>query len=66
MGRIVVYNNPGSLDGKYPPTKSPALIVKVNQDGTILAHVFTDRGSFIQPALQQGDGPSQWNWPIIT
>jgi hypothetical protein len=32
----------------------------VNDDGTVLAHVFTDKGSFIQPTLKQGDGPCEW------
>lgn len=26
IGRIVIYNHPGSADGKYPPTQSPAII----------------------------------------
>jgi hypothetical protein len=26
IGRIVLYNHPGSADGKYPPTQSPAII----------------------------------------
>jgi hypothetical protein len=64
IGRVIVYNNPGSKDGTYPPTQSPALIVRVNEDGTVLAHVFTDKGSFIQPTLKQGDGPCEWNWPV--
>lgn len=63
IGRVIVYNNPGSKDGTYPSMQSPGIIVRVNGDGTVLAHVFTDRGSFIQPSLVQGDGPCQWNWP---
>jgi hypothetical protein len=45
-GRVIVYNNPRSKDGTYLPTHSPAIIVRVNEDGTVLAHVFTDKGSF--------------------
>ncbi len=29
MGRVVVYLHPGSADGKYPPSESPAIIQKV-------------------------------------
>ena len=35
IGRIVVYNHPGSADGKYPPTQSPAIIQNVAADGTV-------------------------------
>jgi hypothetical protein len=40
IGRIVVYNHPGSADGKFPPKQSPALIQKVNEDGTVEIVVF--------------------------
>lgn len=26
MGRVVLYNHPGSADGKYPPIQSPAIV----------------------------------------
>lgn len=29
MGRVVVYKHPGSADGKYPPSESPAIVQKV-------------------------------------
>ncbi len=63
IGRVIVYNNPGSKDGTYPPTQSPGIVVKVNEDGTVWAHVFTTTGMFIHQKLEQGDGPCQWNWP---
>jgi hypothetical protein len=70
IGRVIVYNNPGSKDGTYPPTQSPALIVRVNEDGTVLAHIFTDKGSFIQPALSKamvranGTGPREYRFVV--
>jgi hypothetical protein len=63
LGRIVVYHHPGSADGKYPPSKSPALVHSVNDDGSLRLWVFGPWGIFLQPSITQGDGPSQWNWP---
>ena len=66
IGRIVVYNHPGSSDGKFPPKKSPALVQKVNDDGTVEMVVFSVYGGlFFNHDVEQGDGPSQWNWPVI-
>jgi hypothetical protein len=64
IGRIVVYNHPGSADGKFPAKQSPALIQKVNEDGTIEMVVFSVYGGlFFNHNVEQGGGPSQWNWP---
>jgi len=41
IGRVVVYNHPGSADGKFAPKQSPALIQKVNDDGTVEMVVFS-------------------------
>lgn len=61
--RMVVYNHPGSADGKYPPQQSPAVIQHVNEDGTCRLWVFGPKGIHNDDNLVQGDGPSQWNWP---
>ena len=63
IGRIVLYNHPGSLDGKYPPTQSPAIIQNVAADGTVRLFVFGPKGQHMDDGLSQGDGPCQWNWP---
>lgn len=63
IGRIVVYNHPGSADGKYPPTQSPAIIQAVAPDGTVRLFVFGPKGQHMDDGLTQGDGPCQWNWP---
>jgi hypothetical protein len=64
IGRIVVYNHPGSADGKFAPKQSPAMVQKVNDDGTVEMIVFSVYGGiFFNHAVSQGDGPSQWNWP---
>ena len=61
IGRIVVYNH---LDGKFPPKQSPAMIQKVNENGTCELVVFSVYGGlFFNHNVEQGDGPSQWNWP---
>ncbi len=63
IGRIVVYNHPGSADGKYPPTQSPAIIQHVAEDGSVRLFVFGPKGQHMDEGLTQGDGPCQWNWP---
>jgi hypothetical protein len=63
IGRIVIYNHPGSAGGKYPPTQSPAIIQNVAPDGTVRLFVFGPKGQHMDEGLTQGDGPCQWNWP---
>ena len=63
QGRIVIYNHPGSADGKYPPQKSPAMIQAVEEGGTVRLWVFSPQGLFVDGGIAQGDGPCQWNWP---
>lgn len=63
IGRIVIYNHPGSADGKYAPTQSPAIIQHVAPDGTCRLFVFGPKGQHMDDGLAQGDGPCQWNWP---
>lgn len=62
-GRIVLYNHPGSADGTYPPTQSPAIIQDVAADGSVRLFVFGPKGQHMDDGLVQGDGPCQWNWP---
>jgi hypothetical protein len=62
--RMVVYNHPGSADGKFPPKQSPAVIQKVNEDGTCELFVMSTYGGILfNHDVEQGDGPSQWNFP---
>jgi hypothetical protein len=63
IGRIVIYNHPGSADEKYPPSQSPAIIQKVFEDGSVDLWVFGPKGLHKDCQLRQGDGPSEWNWP---
>lgn len=69
IGRIVIYNHPGSADGKYPPTQSPAIIQNVamgsSGDYKVRLWVFGPKGLHTDDGLTQGDGPCQWNWPVI-
>jgi hypothetical protein len=41
IGGIVVYNHPGSRNETFPPKQSPALIQKVNENGTVEMVVFS-------------------------
>ena len=63
IGRIVLYNHPGSADGTYPPTQSPALVQKVYEDNTVDLWVFGPKGLHKDGPYKEGDGPCQWSWP---
>lgn len=64
IGRIVIYNHPGSADGKFLPKKSPAMIQAVNPDGTVEMVVFSVYGGlFFNHNVVHGDDLGQWNWP---
>lgn len=70
IGRIVIYNHPGSADGKYPPTKSPAIIQAVypvsevdGKKNPVDLWVFGPKGLHKDGPIYQGDGPCEWNWP---
>lgn len=62
IGRIVIYNHPGSKDGTFPATQSPAIVQSVLSDTKVRIHVFGPKGHHIDE-VEQGDGPCQWNWP---
>jgi len=61
VGRIVVYNYPGGADGKFAPKQSPAMVQKMNEDGTVETIVFSVYGIFFNHGVTRGNGPSQWN-----
>ena len=69
IGKIVIYNHPGSLDGKYPPVQSPAVVQKVykliDEDVDIvdLFVMSVTGGIFFAKSVKEGPGPSTWNWP---
>jgi hypothetical protein len=54
IGRIVIYNHPGSADGKFPPKQSPA-----GRD--VVFSVYG--GLFFNHNVEEGDGLGQWHWP---
>lgn len=66
QGRIVLYHHPGSADGKYPPTTSPAIIQTVAADGSCTLFVFGPKGQHQDSGLIEGTGPCQWSWPERT
>jgi hypothetical protein len=63
IGRIVIYNHPGSADGTYPPMQSPAIVQKAYDDGSADLWVFGKNGLHKDGPLKQGSGPCQWHWP---
>ena len=71
VGRIVHYTNLGDADGKFPPETQPALVVRVNADGTTGLWVFYPGGFFYMDAVQEAvvaaplPQRGRWNWPLI-
>ena len=63
IGRIVIYHHPGSADGKYAATNSPAIIQNVASDGTCTLFVFGPKGQHMDSGLTEGAGPCQWSFP---
>lgn len=67
IGEMVLYNHPGSADGKYKPTQSPAIIrdVRVTLDGITEAQlfVFGPKGQH-QDWASEGTGPCQWQYRV--
>lgn len=60
MGRTVKYLHPGSADGKYPATESPAVIQKVHDDGTVDLFVMSSTGGiFFGRNCELG---KNWDW----
>lgn len=63
IGMIVIYNHPGSADGKFPPKQSPAIIQKVNADSTLELVVFSVYGGlFFNHNVEIGNGGSECNF----
>lgn len=65
IGRIMIYQHPGSSDNHYPPTQSPALVHKVHEDGTVDAWVFGPLGFHKDNKLEVGE-PGEFrklSWP---
>ena len=54
IGRIVIYHSPGSADGKYPSTDSPAIVQGVAPDGTCRLWVFGPKGLHTDDGLKEG------------
>ena len=44
MGRIVIYNHPGSADGLHKPKQSPAIVLTNNGDDTVDLFVMSTYG----------------------
>ena len=76
MGRVVIYNHPGSADGKYPPMKSPAIVQAVyttavdpenpapgNHEVCDLFVMSNTDGIFFAKGIPEGEDGSHWNWP---
>jgi len=68
IGRIVIYNHPGSADGRWGRKQSPAIVQAVNEDGTTELFVMSVYGGiFFNHSVAESDindpQPSTWSWP---
>lgn len=65
IGRIVIYNHPGSLDGKYPPMRSPAVVQSASGNMCDLFVMSVTGGIFFAKDIpeQVADEGSSWKWP---
>lgn len=69
VGRIVHYTNLGDADGRYPPETQPAIVTRVNTDGSLGLWVLYPSGMFYMASVDgeddhgKGLGRGRWNWP---
>lgn len=71
IGRMVIYHHSGSADGKFPPMVSPAVVQKVNEDGTCDLFVMSTTGGIFFPkavefkdlAVDNSPTKTGWSWP---
>lgn len=67
IGRIVHYQKYGTPNGEHKPEPSPAVITKVEEDGTT-CHLFVMNPSglyFNVTKFSEEPKPGHWNWPPI-
>lgn len=67
IGRTVLYRHSGSADGKYPPMYSPAIVQKVNEDGSCNLVVFANSDGIFFPKhvteSHEDEIRTGWMWP---
>lgn len=62
VGRIVHYHAPANDD--HPANILAALITQINPEtGKVSLMMFGPMGFGYRLDVEQGDGPSQWDWP---
>ena len=67
IGRIVIYTKYGSPGGEHLPEQSPAVITKVDDDGTT-AHLFVMNPNgcyFNKTPFSETPKPGHWSWTVI-
>lgn len=67
IGRTVLYYHPGSADGLHGKKISPAIIQKVNEDGTVELFVMSVYGGIFfnhnVERVEAGKIDSRWDFP---
>ena len=62
IGRIVIYNNGDVVLGDK---QLPAIVTRVNEDGSCRLYVFGARGKTFEAGnATQGSEMGQWDWPV--
>ena len=67
IGRMVIYTKYGSPGGEHLPEPSPAVITKVDDDGTT-AHLFVMNPNgcyFNKTPFSETPKAGHWSWPVI-
>ena len=65
IGRVVHYQKYGTPGGEHKPEPSPAMITKVEEDGTTcMLFVMNPNGVYFNKTPFSAEPkPGHWNWP---
>ncbi|MBK7490925.1 MAG: hypothetical protein IPI17_02165 [Nitrosomonas sp.] len=67
IGRTVIYTKYGTPGGEHLPEPSPAIITKVDEDGST-CHLFVMNPNgcyFNKTPFSESPKPGHWSWPVI-
>jgi hypothetical protein len=58
--RMVTYHGHGHPE----PAEWPAVVLRINPDGTLMLTVLTEKGPMQVASSEAGVGVNQWSWPL--
>lgn len=67
IGRVVLYHKYGTPGGEHKPEPSPAMVTKVDDDGTTCyLFVMNPNGCYFNKTpFAETPTPGHWSWPVI-